>query len=737
MPLAALPEKTDGSIGRIKSDHGPVPTVAALLTLLNSSDLDTKVPAAEYERLKDAIIQSATAIGLGDGSTPGSLEARIQTLGLSAAHAIDPSIAVTAAGGSVEITNSADATDLLSLERTFAGGGAGVSISMGAGTTGAGIDVSTLGASRAVRVVKDYSSTAPAISVTNGGAEAVVTAMHLTYTTPPREEDAVSIGVTGGHLFLGTAASGLGGGGHSIFIAAAVGEPGDGVTQGGGGGSIYIASGYPGADGGAGAGFYGDITIQTGGDQWFGGEQPGPIGPASYIPPPAYEGGSIIIGEYSTNGVYIGGVAENRLEFGQIRAAEVLIAGHRASLGSVVIEATDAASSVRVDVAGTEKLRVTATTVLVPDAGIAFLGSTTTRISQSGGLITVESVGATKLQIGSASALFSVNASPNAANTRDLGASGLEWRYLYLSDGTAANPAVRFNDGSGVYQSADSQVAVGIAGSVQAAFFTSGGVRATPSGNAANPAFAFGSGPNCGLFVTGNTQMGVSTNSTQTALITGLMNNATGDQVGWDMAVTVNKATSGNYTALRMFATETSAPGTDDRLLDLGIASVGSKMSVGNDGCIRSSMFVEKPSNESVLNSTALQDDDHLVATLGSGATYHFRFHVFVEVTGGTSGFKFACGGTATVARSRINLTMFDDAGNAVSVVGRETNGFGTAFSAPTLSGFGVLVIEGTVTTQAAGAGTIKLQFAQNTLDAANAVLVNACSTLMVHRCAG
>jgi hypothetical protein len=69
MSLSLIPEKTEESLGIVKSD------------VLPYTDPETQVPAAQYERLKDAVIANATAIGLGDGSTPGSLTALMTALG--------------------------------------------------------------------------------------------------------------------------------------------------------------------------------------------------------------------------------------------------------------------------------------------------------------------------------------------------------------------------------------------------------------------------------------------------------------------------------------------------------------------------------------------------------------------------------------------------------------------------------------------------------------------------------
>lgn len=56
---------------------------------------------------------------------------------------------------------------------------------------------------------------------------------------------------------------------------------------------------------------------------------------------------------------------------------------------------------------------------------------------------------------------------------------------------------------------------------------------------------------------------------------------ATGNEIGLDYALTVNKATSGNYTGIKLNVTETAAPGSDDRLLDLQVGGT-SKVIFGN-----------------------------------------------------------------------------------------------------------------------------------------------------------
>jgi hypothetical protein len=64
---------------------------------------------------------------------------------LQTAYVNGNSIAVTTAEGTIDFSNTADATDVLTVSRTFAGAGVGVALSMGASTTGAGIAVTQAG----------------------------------------------------------------------------------------------------------------------------------------------------------------------------------------------------------------------------------------------------------------------------------------------------------------------------------------------------------------------------------------------------------------------------------------------------------------------------------------------------------------------------------------------------------------------------------------------------------------
>jgi hypothetical protein len=61
------------------------------------------------------------------------------------------------------------------------------------------------------------------------------------------------------------------------------------------------------------------------------------------------------------------------------------------------------------------------------------------------------------------------------------------------------------------------------------------------------------------------------------------LNDATGDEVAFRVSPTINKLTSGNYTGILLDVTETAAPGTDNRLIDLKVGG-STKFVVDNSG---------------------------------------------------------------------------------------------------------------------------------------------------------
>ncbi len=107
-----------------------------------------------------------------------------------------------------------------------------------------------------------------------------------------------------------------------------------------------------------------------------------------------------------------------------------------------------------------------------------------------------------------------------------------------------------------------------------------------PDGSAGAPAVTFTGDTDTGIYRPASDQLAVSTGGVQAALIQQALVAATGDETSISLFTTVNKATSGNYTGLKLNVTETSAPGTDNLLIDLLVGNI-SKFHITNDGLVR------------------------------------------------------------------------------------------------------------------------------------------------------
>lgn len=211
---------------------------------------------------------------------------------------------------------------------------------------------------------------------------------------------------------------------------------------------------------------------------------------------------------------------------------------------------------------------------------------------------------------------------PVAIGTFDLGGSSLQFGEVYATqylaeDGVDATPSYGFNDeaGLGIRRSGAGQLSF-IAGSLRRFYMTSSGffpnadnsvdigtsalaIRDTYTnqvlvgdGTAAAPGVAFMDDPNTGMYRTATNLLLVRDGSAMAAFnraghqyIADQINQATGDEVAFNFSTTVNKATSGNYTAIEVNVTETSAPGVDDRLFDIKVGGT-SVWTVDNTGTL-------------------------------------------------------------------------------------------------------------------------------------------------------
>ena len=102
-------------------------------------------------------------------------------------------------------------------------------------------------------------------------------------------------------------------------------------------------------------------------------------------------------------------------------------------------------------------------------------------------------------------------------------------------------------------------------------------------GAAGDPSFSFISEPDTGIYFGGDAEFAIASNGNQVAGFKYNLDESTGDEVLFNLFGEVNKATSGNYTGIRLNVTETAAPGTDDRLLDLQVGGT-SQIYIDNAG---------------------------------------------------------------------------------------------------------------------------------------------------------
>lgn len=116
--------------------------------------------------------------------------------------------------------------------------------------------------------------------------------------------------------------------------------------------------------------------------------------------------------------------------------------------------------------------------------------------------------------------------------------------------------------------------------------------------------------------------------------------------------------------------------------------------------------------------SATLADIPGLTYKLVAGATYKFKavLNATPDVTGGQ---KYAMAGTATATNVVYQITTIDNVADAVAIASRQTALASSAGQAGSTSSF--TVIEGTIIVNAAG--TLTVQFAQNTASGTSTIL--------------
>lgn len=259
---------------------------------------------------------------------------------------------------------------------------------------------------------------------------------------------------------------------------------------------------------------------------------------------------------------------------------------------------------------------------------------------------------------------------------------------VLIANGSATVPSlgVGSDTGTGIYKFAASALGVAAAGRAIARFVTDGAndQLIVAAGSSVRPSYSFASSNSTGFYqessfiktsLGGAERWAVGDNSTLTSSVVGA-----GDVALLAHNAVVNKA-SGNYTGYKLNVTETAAPGTNNKLLDLQVGST-SLCSVSNAGELaavqsklgssalvldRTSRFVstDATANQTVL-TIAIPDQVNFVAevdVIGStadGATYGMYTIRY-------SGFRNAGGNVTVLANFVVNASETDAGLNAAA----------------------------------------------------------------------
>jgi len=139
------------------------------------------------------------------------------------------------------------------------------------------------------------------------------------------------------------------------------------------------------------------------------------------------------------------------------------------------------------------------------------------------------------------------------------------------------------------------------------------------------------------------TGTGTLTSTLGNASFTTALTAASGNEVGFLLSSTINKA-AGNYTAFKINATETSAPGTTNYLIDLQVGTT-SKFAVDNAGKVRLSGNIQRNSIGGDLDgfSSWTPRDDNASVNFGYGTAKTLTFSHY----GGAAGARTNTSGSA------------------------------------------------------------------------------------------
>lgn len=194
-----------------------------------------------------------------------------------------------------------------------------------------------------------------------------------------------------------------------------------------------------------------------------------------------------------------------------------------------------------------------------------------------------------------------------------------------------------------------------------------------------------------GLYSPAPSQLAVATDGAQVANFEGTLDAATGNEVSVSLTPTINKATSGNYTALEVDVTETAAPGTDDRLLDLKVGGTSQTYVTNGGAIVTQAGSVSAPTlavrdtatgvYSPATNELALVANGEYVAIDNASATPSLRPDVTSTWDFGESALRWKCGYFSCIditSATEIQLTVSDGTNSLViqeDKIQRDTTG--------------------------------------------------------------
>jgi hypothetical protein len=146
-----------------------------------------------------------------------------------------------------------------------------------------------------------------------------------------------------------------------------------------------------------------------------------------------------------------------------------------------------------------------------------------------------------------------------------------------------------------------------------------------------------------------------------------LLDEATGDEQGLTISGTVNKATSGNYRLLDLDMTETAAPGTDDRLLNMSVGGVDQAWftNTGNlfIGDATGSPEIRIDKDETGVGAVNFYKE-------GADQNVYIRSNDFERLEYGSLVHEFEIGGTIKWDISGTQLRSVDNTGGRLAQIG-------------------------------------------------------------------